>query len=79
MIEDNYNDDIELLDEPEVVDAGDGTLYEHWKPELERIRNSYTKSRESRENISEKQIRSGRRHSFFPTCNPKWIKRSDRM
>ena len=29
MIEDNYNDDIELLDEPEVVDAGDGTLYEH--------------------------------------------------
>mgnify|MGYP006961016703 CR=1 FL=1 len=23
MIEDNYNDDIELLDEPEVVDAGD--------------------------------------------------------
>ena len=27
MIEDNYNDDIELLDEPEVMDAGDGTLY----------------------------------------------------
>lgn len=51
----------------------------HRKPELERIRNSYTKSRESRENISEKQIRSGRRYSFFPTCNPKWIKRSDRM
>ena len=51
----------------------------HRKPELERIRNSYTKSRESRENISEKQIRSGRRHSFFPTCNPQWIKRSDRM
>ena len=35
MIEDNYNDDIELLDEPEVVDAGDGTLYEHWKIEVD--------------------------------------------
>ena len=35
MIEDNYNDDIELLDESEVVDAGDGTLYEHWKIEVD--------------------------------------------
>ena len=32
MIEENYNDDIELLEESS---SGDGTLYEHWKIEVD--------------------------------------------